>query len=180
MEHGRNPTDITGVEKTVRNVMETAGEIGNRPSRREAALRDTIIQPILWSLGWCTWLPSECGSDFSLGKRGRVDYALLDTLGDIAVYICAQSSQTRRRYGRIRLRDCVRGATRGVGVLICGSSWEIYDLSRKSRLFDDKRVATLVIDLNPDDGAEYVAEVLSRWLHQARWWHEEDEISPDC
>lgn len=179
MEQRKNSTEITGVEKAVRDVMEATGEIRNRRSRYQAALRDTMIQPILWSLGWCTWLPRECGPDFSLGRRGRVDYALLDTQGEIAVYICAQPSDTRRRYGRIRLRDCVRGANQGVGVLIYGSSWEIYDLSRRSRLFDDKRVGTLVIDLDLGDRAEHAAEVLSRWLHKNRWWHEPDESSPD-
>ena len=178
MEQERNARETAEVENTVRQVMEAAHQITRRPSRSEAAIRHAMIDPILWSLGWRTWLPWECGPELALGRRGRVDYALFDDHGDIAVYINVQSSYTRRRYGRIRLRECVRGAMYGVGILIYGSSWEIYDLSRRTRLFDDKCVATLTI--SRDDGHEpgHVATVLSQWIARTRWWDETDQVPP--
>ncbi len=139
-------------------------------------MKYAVIDPILWSLGWCTWLPWECGPDFRLGRRGRVDYALFDDQGNIAVYINVQSSYTRRRYGRIRLRECVRGTTAGVGILIYGSSWELYDLSLRVRLFDDKRVGTLDIDRDAGDEPEIIAEVLSCWIGKSRWRGESDDL----
>ena len=177
MVHERNARDVGEVERTVRQVMEAAHGITRRSSRSEPAIRYAMIDPILWSLGWRTWLPWECGPEFALGRRGRVDYALFDDQGDIAVYINLQSSYTRRRYGRIRLRECVRGATYGVGILIYGSSWEIYDLSRRTRLFDDKRVTTLKIDLEIGDEPAHVASVLTRWIDKAHWWGE-DYLDP--
>ena len=175
MEQERNLRDIAGVARTVRQVMEAACDITHRPTRSETAMRYAIIDPILWSLGWRTWLPWECGPEFRLGRRGRVDYALFDDQGEIAVYINLQSSYTRRRYGRNRLRECVRGATSGVGILIYGSSWEIYDLSRRTRLFDDKYVATLTIGLDGGAEPDYVAGVLAQWIGKAQWWPEDDE-----
>ena len=175
MEQQRNANDTAAVESTVRQVMEATHQITSRPSRSEAAIKYAMIDPILWDLGWRTWLPWECGPEHALGRRGRVDYALFDDQGDIAVYINVQSSYTRRRYGRIRLRECVRGATYGVGVLVYGSSWEIYDLSRGTRLFDNKHVATLKIIAEIGDAPAYVASVLSQWICKARWSREDAE-----
>ena len=179
MEQEQNAGAIASVERTVGRVMEAAREITHGSSRSEPAMRYAMIDPILWSLGWRTWLPRECGPEFTLGRRGRVDYALFDDQGKIAVYINLQSSYTRRRYGRNRLRECVRGVTYGVGILIYGSSWEIYDLSRPSRLFDDKRVVTLVMDLENGHEPEYVAGVLTQWIGRAQWWPEDDAVSGD-
>ncbi len=175
MEQERNANDNAAVESTVRQVMEATHQITRRPSRSEAAIKYAMIDPILWDLGWRTWLPWECGPEHALGRRGRVDYALFDDQGDIAVYINVQSSYTRRRYGRIRLRECVRGATYGVGVLVYGSSWEIYDLSRGTRLFDNKHVATLKIIAEIGDEPAYAANILSQWICKARWWREDAE-----
>ena len=177
MEQERNSRNVAAVESTIRQVVEAAYDITDRSTRSESATRYAIIDPILWSLGWRTWLPWECGPDFRLGRRGRVDYALLDDRGNIVVFINLQSSYTRRRYGRIRLRECVRGATDGVGILIYGSSWEIYDLSRRTRLFDDKYVATLTIGLGSDDEPDYIARVLTQWIGKAQWWPEDGEVS---
>lgn len=176
MEQERNSRDIADVARAVRQVMEAACDITHRPTRSETAMRYAIIDPILWSLGWRTWLPWECGPEFRLGRRGRVDYALFDDRGNVVIFVNVQSSYTRRRYGRIRLRECVRGATDGVGVLIYGSSWEIYDLSRRTRLFDDKYVATLKISLASGDEPDYVASVLTQWIGKAQWWPEDDRV----
>lgn len=178
MEQERNARETAAVENTVRHVMEATHEIASRPSRSEPAIRYAMIDPILWSLGWRTWLPWECGPELTLGRRGRVDYALFDDQGDIAVYINVQSSYTRRRYGRIKLRECVRGATYGVGVLIYGSSWEIYDLSRRTRLFDNKHVTTLKVRFEAGDEPGHVATVLAQWIAKARWWDEEVQVPP--
>ena len=177
MEHEQNARNIDGIENTVRQVMESTHEITRLPSRSAPAMRYAMIDPILWSLGWRTWLPWECGPEFTLGRRGRVDYALFDDQGEIAVYINVQSSYTRRRFGRNRLRECIRGATYGVGILIYGSSWELYDLSRRTRLFDDKCVATLVVDLENGHEPGHIASVLSQWIDKTRWWRGDDEVS---
>ena len=176
MEPEQNTRDIAAVEKTVREVMEATHHITRRPSRSEPAIRYAMIDPILWSLGWRTWLHWECGPDLAPGRRGHVDYALFDDHGDIAVYINVQSPYTRRRYGRIRLPECVRGAIYGVAILIYGSSWEIYDLDRRTRLFDNKCVATLTISLYGGHEPDHVATELSQWIARARWRDEEVRV----
>ena len=161
------------VERVIREVIQSAPDFSNLTTPHEMSIRYGMIDPILWSLGWKTWLHWECEPDFDLGSRGRVDYALFDDNGRIAVYILVQNSYVRLRSARARMEARLRGLSYGVGVLIRGTSWEIYDLDRRSRDFDNKRVDTLVISSEGEDFPGDVAEVLSWWIEKAQWWNEE-------
>ena len=66
------------VEAAVRQFMGTLDQSGHLFRRDKAGIRYAIVHPILWALGWSTWLPWEYQPDYNLGRRGRVDYALFD------------------------------------------------------------------------------------------------------
>ena len=76
-----------------------------------------MVDRILWSLGWRTWLSWECQPDFAQGRYRRVDYALFDHSGEPAVFNQVRSLAARRQRDRDRLRETVRQITRGVPVL---------------------------------------------------------------
>ena len=132
------------VEKTIREVVETVAQSGLLFRRHETGMRCVIVGPILWALGWSTWLPWERQPHYDRGRRGTVDYALFDSHGDVAVLIQVQNARTRRRHDHIRLRENTRGLSHGAGVLTYGFCREVYDLSRTARDIEDKRVEQLI------------------------------------
>lgn len=162
---------VADVERTVRDVSRTAPDFANIRVPHELSMRYGLIDPILWALGWRTWLNRECEPDFDLGLRGRIDYALFDDTGEVAIYILVQNSYVRIQSARSRLRERLRGLDYGVGVLVRGSHWEIYDLSRRSRDFDDKQVDILSLGPDGEDHPGYVAEALFRWIGKIQWWN---------
>ena len=161
---------VADVQQAVLEVMEVAGEFADWFADRKADTRYAMVDPILWALGWRTWLPWECRLDFQLGNRGRVDYALLDPDGDIAVLVAARELRGRRSLDRQRLAQLSRGWTDGVAVLTYGSRWEIYDLGHRTLRFTDKCVANLVLDPETQDGAERCVQALHQWLRKDFWW----------
>ena len=74
------------IERTVRDVMETVDQSSPMLPEHKACIRYAIVDPILWALGWSTWLPWACRPDSDLGQRSWVDYAIFDSNGDIAVF----------------------------------------------------------------------------------------------
>ncbi len=156
------------VEEALREIMETVDQSGHRLAEHKAGIRYAIVDPILWALGWSTWLPWECQPDHDLGRRGQVDHALFDGNRRIAVFIEIQKARPRRR-DRIRLWEHTRGMTRGVGVLTSGFYWEIYGLSVRARNIDHQRVARLALDPAAPDDFQRVADALHHWLDRSNW-----------
>ena len=161
---------VEGVQQTVIEAIGIADEFGDCLRDNEAAARHATVEPILWALGWSTWLPWECLPEFKLGNRGRVDYALFDPEGDIAILMEARALPGRRSCDRIRLARLARGFTRGVAVLTYGSRWEIYDLSRRSLRFADRRVASVVVGPDTPDAPARCAQSLYQWMRKDLWW----------
>ena len=157
------------VEGALREIMETVDQSGHLLAEHKAGIRNAIVDPILWALDWSTWLPWECQPDYDLGRRRKVDYALFDGNGDIAVLIVVKHSMSRRRNDRIRLWQYTRGMTRGVGVLTYGFYWEVYHLSVKTRNIGHKRVVGLALDPAEPDGFQRVADALHHWLDRSNW-----------
>ena len=160
---------VADVEQAVLEVMETVGTAGHALRPHGTGIWYAIVDPILWALGWYTWLPSECQPDFDLRRRGNVDYALFDSNGAIAVLIVVKHSRTRRRNDRIRLWQYTHGITRGIAVLTYGLYWEIYDLSITARNIDGKRVAAFTLDPAAPDGFPDVADALHHWIDRSNW-----------
>ena len=160
---------VADVQQAVLEVMETGGTAGGTLRQNGTGMRYAIIDPILWALGWRTWLPWECQPDYDLRSRGSVDYALFDSNGDIAVLIVVRHSLSRRRNDRIRLWEYTRGMTDGAAVLTYGLYWEIYDLSITARNIDDKRVAAFTLDTAAPEGFPDVADALSAWIDRDQW-----------
>ena len=158
------------VVKAVHDVARCAQQSCGLLAQNEAAIRYAMVDPILWSLGWRTWLPWKCQPEFALGRYRRIDYALFDRSGETAVFIQVRSLAARRQQDRGRLRETVRRITRGVSVLTYGWEWEIYDLEHRARTFVDRRVARLILDLDAPHNSEQVAGALHQWLGRDRWW----------
>ena len=76
---------LNDVEYAIRNVLRSAEVFGAGLARREALVRSAMVEPILWSLGWRTWLPWECRPDFTLGRAGSTDYVLFNRDGEVVV-----------------------------------------------------------------------------------------------
>ncbi len=157
------------VEEALREIMETVDQAGPVLAGHRAGIRSAIVDPILWALGWSTWLPRECQPDYDLGRRGRVGYALFDGNGDLAVLMEVDDARARLRRDRTRLWQRTRGMTRGVGVLTYGFYWEVYDLSIRLRDIDHQRVARLALDPAEPDGFQRVADALHHWLDRSNW-----------
>ena len=47
------------VEEALREIMETVDQSGHLLAEYKAGIRYAIVDPILWALGWSTWLPWE-------------------------------------------------------------------------------------------------------------------------
>ena len=110
--------------EAIADVREALLEVTNmRHDYEPACFRDAIeiryalIDPILWSLGWHTWLPEECRPDLSLGDRGRIHYGLIDYDGELDIMTDISTRWAQRRIDRVRLTRTVAGITIGVAVL---------------------------------------------------------------
>ena len=79
--------NVKDVESAVRRVTRSAEEHGRWIAGNETALRYALVDPILWSLGWSTWLPAQCMPEPNLRQRGVAHYALFDPDGRIAVLV---------------------------------------------------------------------------------------------
>ena len=113
------------VEAAVRQFMGTVDQSGHLFRRDKAGIRYAIVHPILWALGWSTWLPWEYQPDYNLGRRGRVDYALFDGNGNLAVLIEVHDARPRLRRDRIPAvephpRHDTRGGRPDLRVLLGG------------------------------------------------------------
>ncbi len=162
--------EVEQVEYAIQDVARAARGFGGLLSQRQAATRYALVDPILWSLGWSTWLPWECQPDFALDRRRRVDYALFAPSGEPAVFIQVRPLPARRQPDRDRMRETLARIRRGVAVLTYGWEWEIYDLEHRARDLADKRVERLILDFDaPHDGAP-AADALYQWLGKDRWW----------
>ena len=107
--------EVEQVEYAVQNVVRAARGFGGLLGQREAATRYAVVDPILWSLGWSTWLPWECQPDFALDRRRRVDYALFAPSGEPAVLIQVRPLPPRRQQDRDRMRGDFGAHQKGRG-----------------------------------------------------------------
>ena len=164
-------TKVESVNAAVRQVAETAREFPRLVYRDESTMRCALVDPILWALGWKTWLPLQCQPDFRLGQRGNVDYALVRP--GRPTRSRTSSSRNRQRVGRLTASGC-KGSygalNHGVAVLTYGTYWEVYDLSRRTRRFSDKLVERLMLDLDREEEIPDVADALCCWIGRDQWW----------
>ena len=113
---------IAEVEKGVRAVVQLLTEYNGWVDWEGMAIRYAIVDPLLWSLGWRTWLPWECLPEFQTQETERSHYALLDRDGYVAALIDVNEreidndgpelSQRRWRLVALRRRICSDGYRR--------------------------------------------------------------------
>ena len=115
------------VENAIHDVVQTAEECGASLASRQAAVRCAMVDPILWSLGWRTWVPWECQPEATLRRHGSVDYARFNRAGEAVVAMLVRPWPPRRERDRTQLREQARTMTQGVAVLTYGWEWEVYD-----------------------------------------------------
>ena len=161
---------LNDVEDAIRNVLRSAEAFGDGLARREALVRSAMVEPILWSLGWRTWLPWECRPDFTLGRPGSNDYVLFNRDGEVVVAMLIRPIPPRLEQDRMRLRERTRTMTQGIAVLTYGWEWGVYDLEDRARSFLGRRVERLDLDSDAPQNVEQVAEGLYWWLGRDRWW----------
>ena len=161
---------LNDVEDAIRSVLRSAEVFGAGLARREALVRSAMVEPILWSLGWRTWLPWECRPDFTLGRAGSTDYVLFNRDGEAVVAMLIRPTPPRLEQDRMRLRERTRTMTQGIAVLTYGWTWEVYDLEDRTRSFLDRRVERLELDGDTPHNVERAAEALYGWLGKDRWW----------
>ena len=164
--------NVKDVESAVRLVTRSAEEHGRWITGSATAVRCALVDPILWALGWSTWLPAQCMPELNLRQRGVAHYALFDPDGHVAVPVMIGTQPWRRSVDRRWLRTHVRGMNQGVAVLTYGTRWEIYDLHLRARCFADKMVAQLILGCDAPDEPRDVASALHRWLHRDLWWRD--------
>ena len=158
---------IENVEQAIRGVKEVADQYGGWISEHQTANRYAIIDPVLWALGWRTWIPWECKVEIKRGKAGRADYVLLNEEEEPFVVIEAKGLFGGSNYNptnfRRKLASYARGITEGVAVLTNGWTWEIYDLSNHGVTFEGKKAAEVNFST---DSPEKSARVLYKWLRK--------------
>ena len=152
------------VEDAIREAMATHHGYAGWLSSDKTRLRCAVIDPILWTLGWSTWLPSECQQNRSLRRTGNLDYVLLDPDGHVAVVILVVTSMPLRAHHRRKLATLVAGVHHGVGVLTNGTRWEIYNISLPPRTFVRKIVENFTLDTSDHVEIEDAAIALEYWL----------------
>ena len=88
------------VENAIREVMETHTGHADWLSGDKTRIQCAMVDPILWALGWRTWLPSECKPNPGANRGRQPDYVLFGADGNAAVAITVGASRPRRRYDR--------------------------------------------------------------------------------
>ena len=148
-------------------ILQCRKALDNSLVHNETNARYSVIDPIIWALGWKTHIPRECLVEHQLGPGDKVDYALFDRNGECVILIEAKRANQNltNQYER-QLARYARRVERGVGVLANGKEWRLYDLSVKGR-FEGKRFATVKIH---EDNVRSAAQTLYNALSKRKWW----------
>ena len=133
----------------------------------EIYTRYTIIDPILWGLGWRTWRPTECEVEYQRGSQGRVDYALFGPEGEIVVLLEAKRLGNNAADHEDQLSNYTKGLRQGLGVLVDGQNWHFYDLVQRGP-FENKYLSTVDICLGT---VVQSSTRLSKMLGKDKWWN---------
>lgn len=157
---------IRDVEEAIKHGISMMDNYADLVSSHETCTRYTIIDPILWALGWKTHDPAECEVEYQRGNQGRVDYALFNRDAEIVILIEAKRLDKNSANFERQLAKYVRGMSDGVGVLTDGELWHLYDLSKRGR-FESKFVDTVDIY---EDNTRNAAQILNRMLSRRAWW----------
>ncbi len=152
------------VADAVREAMATRERHAGWLYSDKTRLRCAVIDPILWMLGWRTWMPSECQHNRSVRREGSFDYVMLEPDGQVAIVILVTTSAPPREHNRRKLATLVSGVHRGVAVLTNGTRWEIYDLSLPPRGLVGKIVENFTLDTSDPVESEDAALALDYWL----------------
>ena len=157
---------IKDVEAAIRHCRAVLDDHYDLVCGHETYTRYTIIDPIIWALGWKTHVPDECQVEHQRGQAGRVDYALFNRDGECVILIEAKRVDRNSANFEEQLAKYARGIGDGVGVLTDGQLWHLYDLSQRGR-FSNKYATTVDIY---NDSVRQAAGTLNNMLSRRHWW----------
>ncbi len=157
---------IKDVEAAIKHGIKVMDEHWDLVCGHETYTRYTIIDPIIWALGWKTHEPNECGVECQRGQQGRVDYALFDRDGKHVILIEAKRLDRNSANFEEQLAGYARGIGNGIGVLTDGQMWHLYDLGKRGR-FANKHMETVDIY---NDSSRQAARALNQALSKRIWW----------
>ena len=157
---------IKDVAKAIRHGREVMDDHWDLIVQHETYTRYTIIDPVIWALGWETWDPAECQVEFQRGRQGKVDYALFNSEGKPVILIEAKRLDKNSADFERQLAKYALGMKEGIGVLTDGRLWHLYDFGARGK-FENKYVATVDIY---SDGIQSSARKLNGLLSKAEWW----------
>ncbi|MBM6593089.1 hypothetical protein [Microvirga pudoricolor] len=143
----------------MQDLLETIrGRLERRQYSSETAVRETIVLPVLQSLGWDIFDPDHVLREFTLGTR-RVDYALSATppRRDIFIEVKAvgQTTGADRQLFEYAFHEGIPFA-----VLTDGQEWSFF-LPGQQGSYDERRVQKLdLLERNPSEAALLMARYL--------------------
>ena len=94
---------IADVEKAVMSVCEVLAWYTRWADHPGTAIERATVDPLLWSLGWNTWLPWECQAGFRVSAGCASEWALFDRDGQVAALVEFNRRRIRRGYDRLAL-----------------------------------------------------------------------------
>ena len=156
------------VTDAIRQVMDARRAFARWLAADRSRIRAAMVDPILWALGWRTWLPSECRLNAPLRRSLNVDYVLLDQEGRATAAIAVVSNPSLREHNRQRMEALVAGFSRGTGALTNGVHWEIYDLTIPGRALTGKLVERFTLGTYDPAELEDAAIAFDYWLGRNR------------
>ncbi len=83
------------VADAIREVMAAHDRYAGWPSADKTQMRCAFIGPILWSLGWRTWMPTECQPNTPPRHHGQLDYVTVNPDGNLVLMVLRDIAFTR-------------------------------------------------------------------------------------
>ena len=155
------------LQSAVEHCQRAISEHSHLIAKHETNTRYTLIDPILWALGWETWNPRQCELEYRPEGLVRVDYALFNRQGEQVVAVEAKRLGHLRQQNNLQLAKYVRDMPEGMAVLTDGNHWSIYNLAKPGGNLET-RLDTQVIIANSTSCA--IARKLSKALNRNLWW----------
>ncbi len=157
------------VREAVEQIEEVIDEVGEFISEsHEYQTRYSLIDPILTSLGWDLSDVSQVEVEYET-DWGRVDYALLESPdGEPAIAVEAKTLWKNLETSAIQrqILSYAEGKRKGYLVLTDGSTWKIYDLSKRGK-FQNKLVEEICVG---ESSTASIAKTLNQTLRRNLHW----------
>ena len=155
------------ITSAVKRCRETISEFADLIARHETNTRYTLIDPILWALGWETWNPRQCELEYRPEGQIRVDYALFNRQGTQVIAIEAKRLGHIGPQSSAQLAKYTDQLPEGIAVLTDGDQWIIYNLAKPGAELHQRLDSQLRITQHD---SSHVATRFRKTLQRNLWW----------